>query len=93
VSITVVVPSGGGATDSSHPSAIAELSLLVSPNFNVSATYGLTYAGQIFDGSMDGKPLGLRTPMQVPASAEGSFTFELPPASVALLSLPSQSTP
>jgi Glycosyl hydrolase family 79 C-terminal beta domain len=53
---------------------------------SVNATDGVTLAGQTFDGTVDGLPLGPYTSEQV-MPQNGSYTLDLPPASAALLTL------
>jgi Glycosyl hydrolase family 79 C-terminal beta domain len=52
----------------------------------VNATSEVTLAGQTFDGTVDGLPLGLYTSEQV-LPENGSYSLDLPPASAALLTL------
>jgi Glycosyl hydrolase family 79 C-terminal beta domain len=52
----------------------------------VNATNGVTLAGQTFDGTVDGLPLGPYTSEQV-MPQNGSYSLDLPPASAALLTL------
>jgi hypothetical protein len=54
-----------------------------------SSKEGLKWAGQTFDESKDGDPLGIQ---QIDAlhSKKGEFTFSLPPASAALLTIDAQ---
>ena len=51
------------------------------------ATAGLTYAGQTFDGSPDGNPVGALKPEMLTVQ-DGALRFHLAPASTALLTVP-----
>ncbi|MBC8121196.1 MAG: hypothetical protein H7Y22_05065 [Gemmatimonadaceae bacterium] len=51
------------------------------------ARTGLTLAGQTFDGTMDGKPLGTYTSSSV-APSNGTYVFSLPKSSAAMLTIP-----
>ena len=59
------------------------LARLAAPS--VRARYGVSFAGQTFDGSADGLPVGQRVTEAVPVQAGGGMVFVLPPASAALL--------
>jgi Glycosyl hydrolase family 79 C-terminal beta domain len=52
----------------------------------VDATGGVTLAGQTFDGTVDGLPIGPYTSEQV-MPQNGSYSLDLPPASAAMLTL------
>lgn len=52
----------------------------------VNATNGVTLAGQTFDGTVDGLPLGPYTSEKV-MPQNGSYTLDLPPASAVMLTL------
>ena len=62
---------------------------LQAPSVGAKHGDGITYAGQTFDGSSDGKPRGERAPEAVPAASATSaavcFDFSLPPLSAAML--------
>jgi hypothetical protein len=62
----------------------AQLTRIVSAT-NVFATNGITIAGQTFDGSPDGTIQGQRSVQPVTANADGSYTFQVPPATIAML--------
>lgn len=51
----------------------------------VFARTGLSFAGQTFDGSTDGKPIGTVTPEAVSCSGSGVCSFTLEPAQLAVL--------
>ena len=72
--------------------AVAYLARLQAPEGGVNATHGTVWAGQSFDGSQDGKPLGPRTEEPVPLSrdAQGNsmYVFELFVGSAAMLRIP-----
>jgi Glycosyl hydrolase family 79 C-terminal beta domain len=68
----------------SSPRISGVLTRLRAPSVN--ATNGVTLAGQTFDGTVDGLPLGSYTNEQVKPQ-NGSYTLDLPPASAALLTL------
>ena len=53
---------------------------------NATARAGVTFAGQTFDGSADGRPLGTRVAESVPL-AGGAYAFALPPRSAAVLEI------
>ena len=77
------------ATVTVHPpvptAATAALARLeVRGGSNVSATHGILWAGQTFDGSVDGAPVGTRVTEPV-ISSSGAWTFSLDPATVAVL--------
>jgi hypothetical protein len=59
------------------------LARLIAPS--VLSRYGVTFAGQTFDGSTDGFPVGARVTEPVAVSATGELAFALAPASAALL--------
>ena len=67
------------------PAREALLARLVAPS--VTAPYGVTFAGQTFDSSVDGLPLGQRVRERVPVDASGEMAFTLAPASAAILSI------
>jgi hypothetical protein len=60
------------------------LTRLRAPTAN--ATNGVTLAGQTFDGTVDGFPLGSYISEQI-TPQNGSYSLDLPPASAALLTL------
>jgi Glycosyl hydrolase family 79 C-terminal beta domain len=64
---------------------VARLSRLTAPM--LSAKTGLSFEGQTFDGSTDGKPVGTRTRNTVTPSGT-SYAFGLPPQSAATLVIP-----
>lgn len=66
------------------PDRDATLMRLLADGNNATATNGVTWNGQTFDGSADGLPVGDKTPETV-AQDNGSFAFSMPPRSVALL--------
>jgi Glycosyl hydrolase family 79 C-terminal beta domain len=68
----------------SIPRTSGVLTRLSAPS--VSASNGVTLAGQTFDGTVDGLPLGPYTSEQV-VPQNGSYSLDLPPASAALLTL------
>jgi Glycosyl hydrolase family 79 C-terminal beta domain len=68
----------------SIPRTSGVLTRLLAPTVN--ATQGVTLAGQTFDDTVDGLPLGLYTSEQV-VPQNGSYSLDLPPASAALLTL------
>jgi Glycosyl hydrolase family 79 C-terminal beta domain len=68
----------------SNPRASGVLTRLRAPSVN--ATKGVTLAGQTFDDTVDGLPLGPYTSEQV-VPKNGSYSLELPPATAALLTL------
>jgi hypothetical protein len=49
------------------------------------AKYGLHWAGQTFDGSVDGKPVGQRTTTPVAKATDGSYTIQVEPGTVAVV--------
>lgn len=57
---------------------------LVAPGNDVLAKNGITFAGQTFDGSINGEPVGTHVEESVPVVG-GSYVFSLPPLSVAIL--------
>jgi hypothetical protein len=57
--------------------------LVVAGN-DASAKSGVSFAGQTFDGSVDGFPVGVQRTEAVPLVG-GAFSFSLPPRSAALL--------
>ena len=64
------------------------LARLLAPS--VFSHYNVTFAGQTFDGSADGLPLGAPQWEHVPLQADGSLLFELPLASAAILTFTAQ---
>jgi len=76
VSITV----GGAAPPS------ATLLRLVAAGNNATAKSGISFAGQTFDGSQDGLPLGQRVTESV-SLIGGAYAFLLPPRSAAVLEI------
>jgi Glycosyl hydrolase family 79 C-terminal beta domain len=60
------------------------LTRLRAPTAN--ATSGVTLAGQTFDGTVDGLPLGSYISEQI-MPQDGSYSLDLPPASAALLTI------
>lgn len=86
--VTISLPAGAG----SHCGGVASLRRLVTAGAgsapgNASATYGLSFGGQTFDGSTDGLPVGPASSESVP-SEDGSdgFAFTVWPISAVLLS-------
>jgi Glycosyl hydrolase family 79 C-terminal beta domain len=69
----------------SSPRPTGVLTRLRAPS--VKATSGVTLAGQTFDGTVNGLPLGPHTSEQVMPQNSGSYILDLPPASAALLTL------
>jgi hypothetical protein len=65
--------------------AVATLKRLEAPSLD--ATSGLIYAGQTFDGSADGNPVGALK-QEVLTEQDGVLRFPIGPASAALLSVP-----
>ena len=51
----------------------------------VLARWNVTWRGQTFDGSQDGRPMGARVEEHVPATAAGGYAFALPPGTAAVL--------
>jgi hypothetical protein len=51
---------------------------------NISAPFGISFAGLTWDGTVDGKPSGTPDPQQID-SAGGVWSFSVPPASAAIL--------
>ncbi len=68
----------------SSPRTLGVLTRLRAPSVN--DTNGVTLAGQTFDGTVDGLPLGPYTSEKV-MPQNGSYSLDLPPASAALLTL------
>lgn len=73
-----VTPANGAAFGT------AQLYRMQPASGGVFAKVGISFAGQTFDGSQDGLPLGTRTPEAVPANG-GTFSFTVPQASIAIL--------
>lgn len=69
--------SGGNAT----------LTRLLARGNNASETEAISFAGQTYAGSTDGLPIGPYVSESVPADAAGRYTFSVPPASAAFLTL------
>jgi len=61
----------------------ASLTRLVAPS--VTSQFGLNLAGQTFDHSQDGTPLGEKTSDSINVNGEGQFVFTIDPLSVAFL--------
>jgi hypothetical protein len=81
--ITVQLPAGVKLTQA------ASLATLKTSSGEITSRYGLSFQGQTFDGSQDGKPVGPPAPTSVPASTDGaSYTFTMSPTSIAVLTLP-----
>ncbi len=68
----------------SSPRTAGVLTRLRAPSVN--ATSGVTLAGQTFDGTVDGLPLGTYTNEKI-MPQNGSYSLELPPANAAMLTL------
>jgi len=64
----------------------AQLSILKSKEVN--ATTGLSFAGQTFDGSHNGLPLGTKVITKLTPNAEGSYKFNLDVINIAVVELP-----
>jgi len=60
---------------------------------NVLSKTGITLAGQTFDGTTDGNPLGTRTTTPIVADSNGVFSFQVDPISAAFLEIVSKSAP
>ena len=52
------------------------------------ARTGISFGGLTFDGSDDGVPRGTPTNETITPGAEGTYCFDIEPASVAILTLP-----
>jgi len=76
-------------TPSMKLTGAASLSVLKSKT-NVNAQNGISYAGLTFDGSLDGRPLGIRNSTPIQPSSNGDFQFELQPTTVVVIELPSK---
>eukprot|EP01102_Stenamoeba_stenopodia_P007627 TRINITY_DN2143_c0_g1_i2.p1 TRINITY_DN2143_c0_g1~~TRINITY_DN2143_c0_g1_i2.p1 ORF type:complete len:300 (-),score=40.39 TRINITY_DN2143_c0_g1_i2:283-1182(-) len=63
----------------------AQLTRLTAPS--VTSEYGLNFAGQTFDGSQDGYPVGEETYTTVTMNSNRQFVFTLDPLSVAFLEI------
>ena len=77
-SVRVAPPAGEAVAG-----AGGQLARLAAPS--ALSRYGVSFAGQTFDGSSDGAPVGQRVTEAVPVQAGGALEFFLPPASAALL--------
>ena len=69
----------------------AAVGLLLAPSVTTTWEGAITYAGQTFNTSADGKPSGTRKTLTVHGQiqqGEECFAFELPPLSAALLVVP-----
>lgn len=60
------------------------LKRMLAPSF--SATKGITFGGQTFDGSLDGKPVGTDT-HETARAKNGSFEISVQPTSALVLTL------
>eukprot|EP01120_Amphizonella_sp_Union-15-10_P007806 TRINITY_DN2681_c0_g1_i1.p1 TRINITY_DN2681_c0_g1~~TRINITY_DN2681_c0_g1_i1.p1 ORF type:complete len:487 (+),score=97.64 TRINITY_DN2681_c0_g1_i1:46-1506(+) len=69
-------------TSESGTTGVALLSVLEAPSPYVQK--GLSYSGQTFDGTRDGKPIGNYSPVQIRADG-GAYKFTLKPATIAVL--------
>ena len=79
-----IVPAGGAlAGDATLVRALPGAAGLES-----SATDAISFGGLSWATTTDGRPAGSPTSERVAASGGGDFTFELPPASMAILTLP-----
>lgn len=76
--------SGNAKIQLSSPRSNGSLVRLLAPS--ASATTGITLGGQTFDGTTNGKPVGNYASSVVTPSNE-IYTFSLPPASAALLTI------
>eukprot|EP00043_Microstomoeca_roanoka_P011423 m.107524 g.107524 ORF g.107524 m.107524 type:complete len:356 (-) comp15191_c0_seq2:41-1108(-) len=65
--------------------ASAQLYVLESENHSIYDKYGLTWAGQTFDGSQDGRPVGTRKSETVHATASGILQIAVIPCTIAVL--------
>lgn len=77
--VTVVPP-----TPASGPGLLGRLR--TDSPLGVLALANITWCGQTWDGSIDGRPVGARVLERVPARADGAYAFELPPGTAAVLS-------
>ena len=80
VANVTVCPKGGAEGE-------ARLTRLNAPRGNASAEFGITLAGQTYDGSVDGRPVGGGEEVRLRA-VRGCYQFFLDPVSAALLSIP-----
>jgi len=55
---------------------------------SIFSNFGLTYAGQTYDGSKDGLPNGQFHSIRVPADSSGTYQLFVEPASATLLTVP-----
>jgi len=76
--------SGNAEIKLSSPRSAGSLVRLTASS--ASATTGVTLGGQTFDGTTDGRPIGKSTSTNVEPK-NGIYTFSLPPASAALLTI------
>jgi hypothetical protein len=81
-SVTLSPPSGKSF------SAAATLSRMAPAADGAKAEYGIKFAGQTFDGSQDGKPLGLKSTETVDVT-KNQYAFYVAPASIVILEYPS----
>jgi len=76
--------SGNAEIKLSSPRSTGSLVRLTASS--ASATTGVTLGGQTFDGTIDGSPIGKSTSTNIEPK-NGIYTFSLPPASAALLTI------
>ena len=81
--ISVSVSGATGSRGTADAQAAAYVVRLVAPG--ASATSGITLAGQTFDGSTDGAPLGARQVEPLSANPGGVYTVSMQPLSAAML--------
>jgi hypothetical protein len=84
--VTVFLPPGMGAEEGAA-APTASLVRLVASSGSPWASTGLVFGGLTFDGSTDGKPVGKPISEPVSPNSDGSYTFALPPTSVAILTI------
>jgi hypothetical protein len=58
--------------------------LILHSTQNVTSRYGIVYAGQTYDHSLDGKPVGKRESIAV-QPMDGAYSFVMDPLSIAML--------
>lgn len=77
-SVTLQREDGAGASP-------AQMATLDAGSGGVMAKYGLQWAGQTFDGSVDGNPVGERTTTPVAKTAGGLYTIQVQPGTIAVV--------
>lgn len=78
--------SGNARIRLSSPRGPGSFTRLTAPS--VTATKGVTLAGQTFDGTLDGRPVGSYSSTPLSPDSSGDYTISLPPGQAVMLTVP-----